>query len=490
MMKRKFSAVLLLPLLSLIACEDLVEPTPGVPASITVEFTEAAATLDSDQTDITVSLKFSAATKSGGEVKLSISNPGVLTAENVVNGLATFSVPAGATTAQFKLVRGPQAMDNDQLVAVTLSTASEGLKLGVAKSLSVMVKKQSQQQEPQLTTVSFASFATSTPENNLNGHNVVLNFSAPVATGQVELIFSSEKAVYGTHFTTEPAATNGKLVLNAQAGAALVSFKVLPVHQTTINGDLHISFNVLTVSSGLQLGNISHTSLTIKDFELINKPKGYDQVGGNWSLSKVYEYNEAGQISKVHITQATPIPRMHTETYFYNSAGELIKINQYPGQDVIYTWQHGKIVKAEEVREGIVREYSLYGYDNFGNVNNVAEFHRQADGSFVNSFIYVYLYYLDGNLYKHLTYIPQQGDAEPVLLTSRSYESYLEKENPFPVEILPGKNAQTKLPSSYRFEGQGSNLFYTFTYEFDDDGKITRRYTSGSGQEVVNYLYY
>lgn len=104
----------------------------------------------------------------------------------------------------------------------------------------------------------------------------------------------------------------------------------------------------------------------------------------------------------------------------------------------------------------------------------------------------VYLHRQDGNIYKQLTYSPMEGSEEYNLLSTKTFEDYSNKANPFSmVEILPNQNTQPNLPLSYRVEENGFDIIYQFRYEFDATGKPTKRIaTSSIGTEVVTYEYY
>lgn len=76
------------------------------------------------------------------------------------------------------------------------------------------------------------------------------------------------------------------------------------------------------------------------------------------------------------------------------------------------------------------------------------------------------------------------------LISTVTYENYLDVENPFPLEILPNVNSQPKLPGNYREEANGSNTLFNFTYELDDQGRpLKRTATSNMGSEVTTYSY-
>jgi hypothetical protein len=116
----------------------------------------------------------------------------------------------------------------------------------------------------------------------------------------------------------------------------------------------------------------------------------------------------------------------------------------------------------------------------------------QPDGNFKLSTVGVLFHYVDGNLYKHLVYTPSNGNDEELYLVSTStFENYIDKDNPFPmIEVLPGINVQKKLPGTYRHEANGHDLRYNLSYEFREDGKVSKRTVTGPTAEVVVYQYY
>jgi hypothetical protein len=68
--------------------------------------------------------------------------------------------------------------------------------------------------------------------------------------GTLEITFASATAVYGTHYTTLPAAVGGKVTLDIAQGASETSFTVLPVNNDAVNADHVITFT-MTGSTGV-----------------------------------------------------------------------------------------------------------------------------------------------------------------------------------------------------------------------------------------------
>ena len=341
--------------------------------------------------------------------------------------------------------------------------------------------------------VSFIPANATIKENYAEGYTLQLQLSELLtAEGNIVVESSSSKAVYGEHFMTEPAIKDGKLHLAIPAGTNLVSFKIIPIDNAIITGEHQIEFNISQTSSNIRKGTKLTESFKISDDELSNKPKGYEIAAGSWALKETREYDSLGRISKAYIESATPAKSTRTETYFYNSSGQLEKINLYPGTDQVFTWQNGRIIKSEEIRNGVVKSYIAYDYDDHGNISGTVNYYLQDDGQFAVGLLFGYLYFTDGNLYKQFSYAPSPNGEEPTLLSTRTYEGYIDSANPFPmVEILPTVKTQAKLPSSYRLEEGGVDLIYNLSYEFGDDGLLKKRTASSSqATEVAVYSYY
>ena len=234
-------------------------------------------------------------------------------------------------------------------------------------------------------------------------------------------------------------------------------------------------------------------SVQITDDELSGLPKGYETSGGGWGMKKTYEYNSKGNIARVLWENYTPNVSTGIHTYYYNDVDQLIRVNTDPGHDIKYRWENGKITKQEKVRDGVVRSYSEYGYDDHGNVGSYRTFYLQPDGTFSLSDVTLLLYYPDVNLYKKIVYYPTpNSDEELVEISETTFDSYLDADNPFPmVEVLPNMKTQKKLPSTYRHKANGHDLLYNLSYEFRPDGKVGKRTAiRGTITDIAVYHYY
>jgi hypothetical protein len=170
--------------------------------------------------------------------------------------------------------------------------------------------------------------------------------------------------------------------------------------------------------------------------------------------------------------------------------GRLHKMVENANRETYYIWEGNRIVKEEQYTNGLLSKYVLYNYDQAGNIGEAAFHYRQPDGSLKMGLLFVYLYFTDGNLYKKMAYNPIEGSEEYSLISTITYDNYLDAANPFPLEILPTVNPQPKLPGSFSEEGNGHYNVYNFSYEFDGDGRPLKRTAVSAGtSEVTTYTY-
>jgi hypothetical protein len=383
--------------------------------------------------------------------------------------------------------------DGHRIVSLTLDNLEEPFIAGANKTLSVRVTDD-ETIAPDLE--SFANFINQDnvlEEVNQDGIEYQIHFSEAVAVdSEVKITLTSPNGTYGMHFVTAPQAENNVVTLPVTAGLRVIGFKMIPVANNDITGELSITMTITGTSGSIRKGHNLEESLLIKDDELAGKPKGYEVTAGNAILKKFVEYDAQGRIARVNWESYSPYYTHGTDTYHYDENGKLAKINKYPGRDVFYEWSDGRIVKSNVIWNGVLHSYADYEYDEAGNVGGVASYYRQQDGSFLRGLFTVYLYFVDGNIYKSLTYQDTGNPEEPFLLSTRTYENYIDGFNPFPMtEVLPGVRMQTKLPTSYRIEENGTDKTYDIVYEYRPDGLPEKRIASTSGDtQTAVYHYY
>lgn len=320
---------------------------------------------------------------------------------------------------------------------------------------------------------------------NADAAEIQLNLETPAPkAGQVSIRITADE---GLQFQTIPAAANGALTLQIAKGAETLAFTLVPQDDDLIGGMKHVEFTIDAVSEGYAIGDRGTVSVEIIDDELQGKPKNYETSGGGWKSSKMYFYRPDGLVDRVEWQTETPGLRQGTDTYYY-TGGKISRINYHDGRDEYFYWENGRLITSEVIDNGIKKSYEVYDYDDAGNIGGKQQFDLQGSGEYTLSYVYVYLFFQDGNLYKQLTYIPVDTPEEYEMISTRTYENYLDKTNSFPlVEVVPTIQAQHKLPGSYRVEENGADLHYSFTYEYDSEGRAIRRVTNG---EETTYGYY
>ena len=378
------------------------------------------------------------------------------------------------------------------VIKFTVKAVSEVFVSGERKNFTATILDDESAAQPG-SKANFITTDISLGENDAEGISIPIQISEPTSSaGLIQIEYASAKATYGVDFTTEPAINNSGLIpLVVTAGSSVTGFKVYPIRNNVITGELDIQFTIVATEGSIQKGSNLIQDLRLNDFELAARPKGYEVNGASWGLKKTLEYNAQGKVSKIHWDTYTPHHRNGTDTYHYEG-GLLVSISKSAVENIIYSYAEGKIIKSERVVNGVVKKYTLFDYDDMGNVSGSEEHVLQPEGHFELEFVTVYLYFQDGNLFKRLRYLPATRPDDYTLISTATYDGYLNVENPFPmVEILPTVIAQKNLPSSYRLEENGADLFYTLSYEFLEDGRPAKRTVSGGGvNELALYHYY
>ena len=475
-------------ILSLFACEN--ESEPAVPPTVATFAIETVSYLENEGPKEFV-IKLSKPAIEAGSLSVSIVSDALTHfrfSPEPESGVIVLPVSKGSTQVSFQVqVENNLVNDGTKYLSFRIKEASRGFQIGTKNRLEATWFD-----DESPSRVAFALERSSVSESAAVGSTVtlVLSHAAP-GDGHLKISFSKSDAVYGSDFTTYPAATNGELTLPVLAGATEVSFVVDPLNNALFNTDRKVHFKIETVSPVLFKGQQNEHELTLSDDELIGRAKSYSTSAGNgWSSSRLIHYALDGKIERITWVNAFPGQTTGERLYFYNEAGRIEKVVTSPVTYILYLHENGRIVRSEEYDNNELDQYTLYGYDAAGNIGEVAIYDRQADGSFVFSLDFVYLYYNDGNLYKKLAYQPIPG-KEHALLSTDSYENYIDKSNPFPLEIIHGQPIQSKLPSTYRHETGGKTLNYSLSYEFLPDGRPSRRTVSGTSiGETTTYEYY
>jgi len=480
-------------ILGLTSCaENEINKTPPASGPVLAQFEQQTIVIPENEGPKEIWIVLDNVATQDGVVTLSLTaenTSGFTTTPAAVNGMIQLPIATGQSKIKFSIVPTDNSLLNgDQNMGLSIATVSEGFITGTKKVLSVTFTDNETHAD-----VNFQKFLDSTPENSTLASIITVAFShAAAGTGSLEISLASTNSVYGVDYVTEPAAINGKITFPIVAGIEKVEFRIIPMNNQSINGDRTITHTITSSTGSVSTGENNTHVLTITDDELTGKAKGYTTGAGSWGYKRVYVYNEAGQVSKILWESHTPYLTQGSYTYEYDASGQVVKMTDEINTITLYTWAGGRIDKEESFRDGILKNYTQYAYDPAGNVGASSVHYRQPNGEMKQSFHFIYLYRTDGNIYKQLLYVPVEGSSEYQLISTKTFDNYSNHVNPFTmVDILPNKKTQPNLPLSYRVEEHGTNILYQFSYEFDAEGKPTKRTASSQqGSEVTSYQYY
>lgn len=474
--------------------EDPMNENAGV--NIAVRFETAATTVAENAGEQTVLLKLSKPAPSDGVITL---KPGENFASNFntipssENGLIHLAIAKGESAVVLKLLPiNNTDKDGQRFLELKLHSVTAPLVSAVPGTLNITVEDD--ESAPIVESMAnFISQNATLDEKNASGLEYQIHFSEAVAIdSEIKITLSSENGGYGVNYISEPLAQNNIISLPVAAGLRVLSFKITPIDNDQISGELKVKLDISETTGSVKKGTKVQEVLTIKDDELTGKPRGYEVTAGNTVIKRFYEYDASGRISKVNWENYTPSHTQGTDVYHYNQAGQIERITKGV-KEIVYFWSGGRIVRSEEQTNGSVNNYNEYDYDEKGNVAGVVSYYRQADNTFVKGFFTLYLYFLDGNLYKSLTYQDNvDPEQEPYLVSTKTYDNYIDVVNHFPMsEVLPNIKSQTKLATVYRLEESGADQTYSLAYEFREDGLVGKRIASGPHDtQTAVYHYY
>lgn len=481
----------------LLACDEDPLSGEGNDLKIAVHFETATKEINEDAEEETIILRLDRPApadailflKPGGDFAGNLT-----TAPEIVNGLIRITVQKGDVAAQIAL----KPTDNsDQHWHKTITLALHQLTppffSGTHPSINITIHDDETTHPYRESVANFIRQEATIEETYAAGIEYQIHFSEPVAIdSEITIALTAANGTYGSDFVTEPEAENNLLILPVAAGSSVIRFKVKPVDNSYITGHLSMGLSISETSGSIRKGTHLQDTFTIKDDELTGKPRGYEISAGNIVAKRFYEYDALGRIAKVNWENFNPYRTAGTEVYHYDNDSRLVKIDKYPGREIVYHWSGERITRFDEVSDGQVRHYSELHYDESGNVGLVTSYHLQPDGTYAKGLFTLYLYFMDGNLFKSLTYQDTQDPEEPYLVSTKTYEGYIDAFNPFPMsEIVPTVKTQTKLATTYRIEEGALDKTYQMVYEYRPDGRPGKRIATATGDlQTAVYHYY
>src|SRR5690606_35276642 len=206
------------------SCEEADElSSPGAPVTVKFPTVNLGLSELAGATQITIPLSRPAATNGNITINAYWENENDFTSQPAVeDGKIILPVTVGQSQVTFILT----PVDNNlhtgnRNLHFTISSVTDGFIIGTEKSLHITIYENDQPNP-----VNFVASQVSVQEQFAEGMTVAIGFSLQaVDDGIVELELLNAAALYGTHFTTEPEAINGKITLPVTAGTSFLPVK-------------------------------------------------------------------------------------------------------------------------------------------------------------------------------------------------------------------------------------------------------------------------
>jgi len=483
-----------LSMIVLLSCDD---ETDKVAQPVGVQFQNLNQTIREDNSEgSVVRLQLNKAATANGVITLTMTedmHQRIQTNPAHAQGVVTLPVTKGSSQLQFEVSAiNNTVIEGNQTITFSIE-ASQAFTLGDKKTFQLIIEDDDSEVEiPVFSTANFETQQESLLESA--GQSLVYSITFTPAVTQASNVSITITSDNPSAFVTTPASVNNTITLPAPVGTTSLTFTVDAVNNADFNGNTQVEFTITNTDGSIVKGTQVKQTTDIIDDELSGKIKGYEVVGPEGSEKRTYLYDLKGRIAKTITEKNAPHnPTTLTDTYFYDAQDRVTKINKWLGRDVVYTWNNGRIERADVYQDDVRIQYANYDYDALGNLVGIEPFYKQPDGSFKMSGVTVYLYFENGNLYKSLTFNSQE-DQEPELIITRTYENYLDVSAPVSMfEILPTVNFQKELPGTYRYEYHtiGQDITYQLSYEFREDGLPSKRTASAPGEtQTTHYSYY
>lgn len=200
------------------------------------------------------------------------------------------SVKLQSNTAEYgtDYVTQPEAINGTILLPVTSGSEKVSLTIvpvnndvrNIARELNMVISQEESTFKPEGKiqskviiaddeTYSLASFhetQASIFENAATGYTVLVDIEpAAVAAGFIDIALASANAVYGEHYSTMPAAENGKLRIPVQAGNGSVSFVMFGADNLHVNARRKVSITLDNTSENIRQGQHKEMDFFIED---------------------------------------------------------------------------------------------------------------------------------------------------------------------------------------------------------------------------------
>lgn len=232
-------------------------------------FTSSVATVSENLAEgLVVDIPFSVPTKGPGTISVSWGSINATygthfaTLPEATGNTIVLSVPDNASGASFTLIPVDDSYFHENYrILLEMTSTTGSVKSGANNKINVTILED---ESPSI--ASFSDTDGMIGENEPGGIVVPIALSIPASeSGSMTISFMAAPSVYGTHFTTQPAAAGSNIVINVSKGSNTAALTIFPVDDVIDNENRVIVF---TISGGAGVvrpgGNINYV-LTIKD---------------------------------------------------------------------------------------------------------------------------------------------------------------------------------------------------------------------------------
>ena len=237
------------------------------PFASTIEFSAPSTSITEGGSLATITLNLSAPQISPQTAVINILEfPGITsddynTNPAAVNGSITLEIPANANSISFTMQGLTDGIaETNETVTFTIGALSGGLTVGNEDAFAVTIISSDQN----FSRINFTSDTLHITEGQ-SGIPVSMNISPTASASYFVFVGSTNGAgVFNDYFTT-PANSNNQILLQTEAGNPMLDFLVTPYNDNQIEPDEYVSFTIIQVSNGLQIGDTSSVTLVIHD---------------------------------------------------------------------------------------------------------------------------------------------------------------------------------------------------------------------------------
>jgi hypothetical protein len=259
-------AIALIPVCVIVtSCDDEETVKP-----VEIQFSAGAMNVAESGEQQSIVLPLAKAAGADGTVEIEITGSNAVYGENFItspagsSGTITLEVAKGQTSAQFTITPVDDELLNEtRTVTFKLVNPSNSLVIGTQSEL---VATLTDNEGP--TQMNFWTDASEISESAAEPSSLTLELSAPAPGTGTTTVNIESNGVYGTDFTTTPAAAGGVITLETAVGDEEETITFTPLNDEDVNANITVTFTVSTVSGVVEKGTALTHTVTIIDDEI------------------------------------------------------------------------------------------------------------------------------------------------------------------------------------------------------------------------------